>query len=283
LSKGFVLAGPGPFDPYISLRSSSRVLERLGGVPVVDCVLSSPNKGGVAQVDEGIWRRVGAWCGIGYIVLSILSTFLYPQAPRVDSNPAVVLKWAQGHRVGLEAGMAIGIFAALLFLWFVAYLRHRVDPGGGDPLGSVLYGSGVAFVAISVLGGIPYAALVFMAGQPGGVSDGALVRLLNDLGQMLFAPTAGLTAVFLLATGIVIVHSRVFSPTLGWAAIGVSVLNAIEVVTALTFSSYHAGGWTAVAWVSFLGFLAIVLATSIALLRPARAATDLPTERVLTT
>jgi hypothetical protein len=146
----------------------------------------------------------------------------------------------------------------------------------------VLYGAGIAFVAISVLGGIPYAAIVYMDGQPGGVTDGALVRLLNDLGQMLFAPTAGLTAVFLLAAGIVIITSRVLPPVLGWVAVGVSVLNAIEVVTALTFSSYHAGGWTAIAWVSFLGFLVIVLAMSIAMMRPVSAGMDAPTEPALT-
>jgi len=233
-------------------------------------------------MDERTWRRVGAWTGIGYVVLSVLATFLYPQAPRVDSNPAVVLRWAHNHRAGLEAGMVLGIFGALLFLWFVSYLRLRLDGSGHDAMGSVLYGSGIAFVALSVLGGIPYVALVFMDGQPGGLNDSALVRLLNDLGQMLFAPTAGLTAVFLVAVGLMVLTSRILPSALGWAAIVLSVLNAIEVVTALTFSSYHAGAWTAVAWVSFLGFLVIVLATSIAIMRPGRTAPTAAAESVLT-
>jgi hypothetical protein len=60
-------------------------------------------------------------------------------------------------------------------------------------------------------------------------------------------------------------------------------LHAIEVVTSLTFSSYHAGGWTALAWVSFFGFLVIVLAVSIGIMRPERTTTAGPAEPVLTT
>jgi len=54
---------------------------------------------------------------------------------------------------------------------------------------------------------------------------------------------------------------------LGWAAIVVGALDAVEVAPALTFSTYHAGGWTVVGWTSFLGLFAVVLVLSALMLR----------------
>lgn len=229
------------------------------------------------------WKVLGVSTGVGFVVLSILATFLYPQPPRVDSNPAVVLGWAHGHRVGIEAAMAIGIFAAMLFVGFAVYMKHRLDLAGNDALGSVAYASGIALAAVYALGGIPVATLVFMDGQPGGVTDGSLVRLLIDLNQILFAPAAGLGAVFLLALGVAVINMKaVVSPVIGWAAIVVSLFGAVEVVATLTFSSYHAGAWTAVGWIAYLGFLAVILVGGIALTREAEASAPMPRQAVLT-
>jgi len=41
----------------------------------------------------------------------------------------------------------------------------------------------------------------------------------------------------------------------------------VSVVTAVTFSTYHAGGWVAVGWGAYLSFMFVVLAASISMLR----------------
>jgi hypothetical protein len=218
-------------------------------------------------MNEQTSRRVGAWAGAAFVVLSVLATFLYPQPPRIDSDPAVILDWVHPHRVGLEAGMVLGVFTGALFVFFVAQLGRRLGAAGSRALGSVLYGSGIAFAAVYALGAVPVATLVFIEGQPGGFGDGALVRLLIDLNQMMLAPAMAFGVVFLVTAGIAIVGTEVFAPWLGWAAIVISVPNAILVATSLTFSSYHAGGWTVMNWAAYIGFLVVILLISVAMNR----------------
>jgi hypothetical protein len=178
--------------------------------------------------------------------------------------------------------MALGIFAAMLFVGFVVYMHHRLELAGAEALASVAYASGIALAALYAVGCIPVATLVFMDGQPGGITDGSLVRLLIDLNQVLFAPAIGLAAVFVVAFGIAALSMKVASPVIGWAAIVVSGFASVEVVTTLTFSSYHAGAWTAVGWIGFLGFLAVIFVASIALARGAEAPARAPRQAVLT-
>jgi hypothetical protein len=163
--------------------------------------------------------------------------------------------------------MVLGVFASLLLVWFVAHLRNLLDRAGAEALSSVVYGSGMALVAVFALGTVPVATLVFMDGQPGGIGDGALARLLIDLNQTLFAPAAGLAALVLFAAGIAMVSTKVLSPAVGWVAIVVAALDAIEVITSLTFSSYHAGPWTVIGWAAYLGLLVVILLISIAMVR----------------
>jgi len=218
-------------------------------------------------MNEPTFRRVGAVSGGAFVVLSVLSTFLYPYPPTIDSDPAAILEWAHPHRVGIQAGMVLGAFTGAVFVVFVAALGDRIDAAGDRALGSLLYGSGIAFAAVYVLGVVPLGTLAFMEGQPGGFGDGTVVRLLFDLNWIMFAPAMALGVVFLLFTGIAIVRTEVFSPLLGWASIGVSVPVALLVYISLTFSSYHAGGWTVIGWVGFVGKLAVILWMSLAMAR----------------
>src|SRR3974390_2309496 len=118
---------------------------------------------------------VGACTGIGFVVLGLMATFLYPQPPRIDSSAAVILRWAHQNRTGIAAGMLMGVFASLLFVWFAAHMQRRLAATGDDFFGSVAYGSGIAYAAFVALGSLPAATLVFMDGQPGGVADGDVV------------------------------------------------------------------------------------------------------------
>lgn len=213
------------------------------------------------------WTRVGAGAGIAFVLLSVLSTFLYPQPPSIDSDPPVVLEWVRPHRIGLQVGTVLGVFTGAVFTSFVAALRHHLDAVGSRILGSTLYGSGMAFSAVYTLGVLPMAALVFIDGQPGGFAYSAVVRMLFDLNQMMFATAMALGVVFLLTAGIAILDTGSFSPLLAWTAIVVSVPTAFVVYTALTHSSYHAGGWTVIGWSAFIGFLIVVLWMSLAMIR----------------
>ena len=55
----------------------------------------------------------------------------------------------------------------------------------------------------------------------------------------------------------------VVAPWLGWISLVVSAFNAVAVWVGVTFSSYHGKGWNVVAFGAFLGFVVVVLMTSV--------------------
>ena len=78
------------------------------------------------------FERIGALSGLAFFVLAVLSGFIYPQQPRVDSAPAKTLDWVQDHHVALQAGMIFDFFAAGVLLWFAGYLYRVLRHAEGD-------------------------------------------------------------------------------------------------------------------------------------------------------
>ena len=92
--------------------------------------------------------------------------------------------------------------------------------------------------------------------------------MLGDLNIVLFAASSIMTAVFLLALGLSFLRQQLPGPSwLGWLSLIVAALNAVVVWVALTFSTYHGKGWNAVGFGAFVGFLLVVLITSVSLMR----------------
>lgn len=210
---------------------------------------------------------IGASAGIGFAVLGLLATFLYPQPPRIDSSATTILAWAHDHRAGIAAGMILGVFASLLFVWFAVCIQRRLNAEGNDFLGSVAFGSGIGYAALVALGSLPAATLVFMEGQPGGITDGDVVRLLLDLYQIVYAPATGLIGVFLLAVGLSALRSSAFSRWLGWLSMVMGVLCAVEIVPIMINSSYHPGGWAVIGWGTAVGSLLVPVVLCVEIIR----------------
>ena len=220
-------------------------------------------------MDARLYQRVGAISGVVYVVLVLLSGFLYPQQPRIDSAPATTLAWVHGHRVAIQVGMILGLVAAGVFLWFAGFLRHVLQhaEGGAELLSPIVFGSGVAFAVVSAVAALPMALLAFMEGQAGGIQDPTVVRMLGDLNQVCFAASCAVAAVFLGSLGMAMLYREVAAPWLGWACLVVAVFNGVSIWIAVTFSSYHGKSWTPVAFGAFIGFAAIVMVSSGFLLR----------------
>jgi hypothetical protein len=219
-------------------------------------------------MNNRLYERVGAISGLAFVVLTLLAGFLYPQQPRVDAPPATTLAWVHDHRIALQAGMISGLFAAGVFVWFVGYLRHVLARAGGatESLSAIVFGSGIAVAIIAALAAMPYALLAFMDAQAGGIHDLALVRMLGDLNVVFFAASSVMTAVFLCALGLAMAHGLLVAPWLGWIGLVVAAFNAMSVWIGVTFSSYHGKGWTLIAFGAFLGFVVVVLVTSVFML-----------------
>jgi hypothetical protein len=96
------------------------------------------------------FERLGAPSGLVFVALAVLSGFIYPQQPRVDSSPATTLAWVTDHREALQTGMICDLFAAAVLVWFVGYL-HRVvrrAEDGTESLAPIVLGAGLG-VAIT--------------------------------------------------------------------------------------------------------------------------------------
>ncbi|HMC39927.1 MAG TPA: hypothetical protein VKI19_09720 [Acidimicrobiales bacterium] len=226
----------------------------------------------VAADDDLHWRRIGAWAGLAFVVLGVLSTFFYPQPPRIDSSPAVMLRWAHHHRGGIDAGMIMGVLAALPFVWFAVTMKQRLEERGGRFLGSAAFGAGVAYAVYVGLASLPAATLVYMDGQPGSITDGDIVRLMMDWYMILYAPAMGLLGVFLLTAGLAGLRAGAFTRATSCIAAGMGVLCAVETVPIMVNSSYHPGGWAVFGWGTTIGSLLVVALLAVELLRSARPA-----------
>jgi Domain of unknown function (DUF4386) len=225
-------------------------------------------------VKDATFERLGALSGLAFVVLAVLSGFLYPQQPRVDSAPATTLAWVTDHRVALQTGMICDFFAAGVLVWFVAYL-HRVLRRGEDStesLAPIVFGAGLGVAITTALAALPTAVLAFMVAQPGGLHDPSLVRMLGDLNTLFFSVTSVMTGVFLVGLGLAMLGREIATPWIGWLSLVVAAFNGLAVWIGVTFSSYHGKGWMVVGWGAYIGFLVVMLLVSASLLRHPHAA-----------
>jgi hypothetical protein len=215
------------------------------------------------------FERLGALSGLAFVVLAVLSGFIYPQQPRVDSSSATTLAWVTDHRVALQAGMICDFFAAGVLLWFVGYL-HRVlrrVEDGTESLAPIVLGAGLGVAITTALAALPTAVLAFMVAQPGGISDPSLVRMLGDLNTLFFSVTSVMTAVFLVGLGLAMLGWEIATRWLGGLSLVVAAFNGLAVWIGVTFSSYHGKGWMVVGWGAYIGFLVVMVLVSGSLLR----------------
>jgi hypothetical protein len=215
-------------------------------------------------MENRLWERMGALSGLLFVALSLTSAFIYPQQPASSSPAATTLAWVHNHRVALQAGMIVALFAAGAFVWFAGYLRVLLSRAGdaGQPLSPMIFGAGIAVAVLSALAAMPTALLAFMDSQPAGIPDPTVIRMLGDLNTVLFGASSIMTGVFVLALGLAMIGRRLAAPWLGWLSLLVAAVNGVAVWIAVTFTSYHGKSWNVVGWGAFIGFLAIVLITS---------------------
>ena len=218
---------------------------------------------------DSTFERLGALSGLSFVVLAVLSGFIYPQQPRVDSSAATTLAWVTDHRVALQTGMICDFFAAGVLVWFVAYLHRVLRRGedGTESLAPIVFGAGLGVAITTALAALPTAVLAFMVAQPGGLHDLSLVRMLGDLNTLFFSVTSVMTAVFLAGLGLAMLGREVGSRWMGWLSLIVAAFNGLAVWIGVTFSSYHGKGWMVVGWGAYVGFLVVMLLVSAALLR----------------
>jgi hypothetical protein len=226
-------------------------------------------------MNEKRWEQAGAAAGIATVVLMVLSTFLIPQVPRLDSPTAKFVTWITAHRRGAETAMVLGMFSSGTLVWFVSHLRHVLNraEGGAEAFAPIVFGSGLVLAAVSALGFVPVTVLALMAGQPGGLTgaDASIVHTLIVMNQVMIAPFVLLAAVFLVSLGAAMIRHELLASWLGLVALVAAALNGVSVVTTMVAGTYNQAALV-VGFGGYLGWALVVLIASVQMLRLPEAA-----------
>jgi hypothetical protein len=189
------------------------------------------------------WSRLVPLCGVLFVALLVGSFAWSGNSPGVKASGAKVIQFYTAHHDAQQNSAFLGMYAAVLFLFFAAwlrgYLRRTAQPAAGT-LAALSFGGAVLFAAGGTLqNGLQFA----LSDAPGSLSAGA-AQALNVLDNDLFLPLIVGGCVFMIANGIAAVRLGVLPAWLGWIAILIGVVT----VTPVGFVGFLAVlGWVLVA------------------------------------
>jgi hypothetical protein len=178
------------------------------------------------------WQRAAAAGGAVSVLLVIVSGALESGLPRANASAAKIAAYyaSRGHWHRIQAGVIVGGLSMLFFLWFLAALhaRLRAVEAGEQRVASMALAAGVAFTALfgvlnalrGVIGEVLARSTPFRE-QP---LDPQLVRLVAEIGVLVFAAALVVGAVLIAATSVIALRSGVPAPWVGWAGALMSLI-----------------------------------------------------------
>jgi hypothetical protein len=191
-------------------------------------------------------ERLAPLTGVVFFGLIIALFILGGNQPGVSKSTADVVKFWHDHRTREIIGALLGGVAVLFFLWFAGSLRAtlRLAEGGEGRLSAVAFAGAIVFAT----GGAMASVIQFTAADAVNHVPPTVTQTLSVLNQDDFIPFIAGMVTLLLATAVVTFRHGALPKWLAWAAIVLVIV-----------------GFTPIGFVTFLGSLVWVLATSITL------------------
>jgi len=219
-------------------------------------------------MDENHWERYGAAAGVAFAVLVLISFLMVPSPPHVDASFRKIGDYYANHRRAILTANVIGTFGALAFIWFLGHLRHVLNraEGGVEALSPIVYGAGMATVAVGIVGAIPATVLAFSSQEEVINSNAGIVRMLYDMNTIMFSLLLLTVGLFAAGAAFAMVRKELVGPWLGFVGLGVAIIDWVS-GTAGFYVTKYSGFWTGFTTVAILGFVAWVLAASVVMLR----------------
>ena len=171
-------------------------------------------------------RRSTDWVapltGAAFVVVAILAAVIGGEPPDADSPVREIIDYYSDNKSSIQVGSYLGVAAAVLLVFFGAYLRSVLSaaegPGGIlSPLALV----GTAIVAVGLA--IDLTISIALAEAVDDIEPAA-VQALQALWDNDFIPFALGTLVFLISAGLSIVRYGPLPKWLGWVALALAVL-----------------------------------------------------------
>jgi hypothetical protein len=186
-----------------------------GPPPVFD--LSSPATGRFRRARS---IEAAAIAGVAYSLLTVVALIRLSRFPDLSVGEAELTAWYDddAHQVWLIGALSLAAVGSIAFLWFVAVIRRRLGDREDRFFATVFLSSGIAYVAVWLVGAGALAAPAVAMTQLDGasVSPGSATLAGGISGSMILVVAPRLQAVFVFSTSTVILRSRVLP---SWLAI----------------------------------------------------------------
>lgn len=159
--------------------------------------------------------------GVAFLVLLIIDFLVAGEPKDADHRPREIVQWYVDNKDSVQVAAIIGVGAALLLIFFGAYLRQVLHEAGGPNESLSL----VAFIGTAIVGvgaAIDNTILFAQAEAADNINPVA-AQALQALWDNDFLPLLLGTLCFLWATGVAVIRTGVFPKWLGWVMIVLGV------------------------------------------------------------
>jgi hypothetical protein len=195
-------------------------------------------------------ERWAASTGIGFAVLLLVGGLIPGSPKKYNASAADISSYlTHKHKEILIGGILFGV-AYVLFLWFLASFAGMFRDAGQGRLATVIYGAGVATVALAAVGdgvGVALAKLVY-------VDDPKTVQALYGLQSFFYGRLFWTVTALALATVLAVWRSKAMPDWYAWTTLVAAVLFVIAGVALKSHGFFSPSGAA-----GFIGFLAIVV------------------------
>lgn len=212
-------------------------------------------------------QRLAASSGFGFAVLILLSSLVPGAAPVYEDLAPAIADYYTESSGDIELAELLLGFAVVAALIFIGYLRGILNAadlaaGGMGRLTSVAWGAGLLGIGFAALSGVLQGAA---AKLPPGTDPGTFASLHQaGIEAVHFAEIA--LALFLLATGMVILATRALPAWIAWLGFLPVILWAIGFFQVVA-PEQDTGPLGGAGFVAFLAFVVWSAATSLELVR----------------
>ncbi|MFF4032565.1 hypothetical protein ACFYZ2_22925 [Streptomyces sviceus] len=191
--------------------------------------------------------RVAPLTGVVAVAFTVAAFLLLGDTPGVGASGREVRSYYDDHRASTGVSLYLLVIAAMLFVFFAAYLARAVRdlPPGGEWLSRVVLAGGVLIAAGFLVGAALTLALLDLSDKSSATP--AALQTLNAVNEDFFIPFVAGMGLMLLAAGLATVRAG-DSPLprwLSWAALVLGVLVFIPWVGFFAFML--AGVWVLIA------------------------------------
>jgi hypothetical protein len=177
------------------------------------------------------WERWSALAGVLFVALFMLGIALSNSSG--DTTAKMESYYADGgHRTREFVAFFLIVAAGLAFLSFLGTLRAAVMKAEAGPgtLSGLVFGPGIAFVALFLAGNAISRAPAALADEKNFKLDGNTAELFNDAGYMLFVSGVMVAAIMVLSVSMSALRTGALPAWLGWAGLVVAVTMLFSII-----------------------------------------------------